>query len=33
MPINFEIQAQMYKLWPEQAQFVTILSLDLQVWP
>ena len=30
MPNYFEIHTTMYKLWPGQAKFITILSLDLQ---
>ena len=33
VPDYFETNAKIYKLWPTQAQFVTILSFDLQVWP
>ena len=33
VPNYFEIHALMYKLWPAQAQFMTLLSFDLQVWP
>ena len=30
-PFNFFEVGGMYKLWPGQAQFMTILSFDLQV--
>ena len=33
LPNYFGIHAYMYKLWPSQAQFMTILSFDLQVRP
>ena len=33
VPNYFEIHAWMYTFWPGQAQFMTILSFDLQVWP
>ena len=33
VPDYFKIHAQMYKLWPRQAQSIIILSFDFQVWP
>ena len=31
--INFEIHAYMYKLWPGQAQYMTILTFIWPLWP